>query len=155
MDVLRLPARRKRAGPSPQAPEIQRADPPRAAVLIGIEELAGSVDPDHVIRELMDNWPGLERLLIRHGAFYPLIDKVRRIRNSVEHHSDTFTKTEKVYRRAMVSIGMLERAVRSSGAEEGRRRRREAESALAGQQRPQAPSTSQRELKESRREMSA
>ena len=98
-----------------------------AAVLTDREELAGSVDPDHVIRELMDNWPGLERLLVRHGAFYPLIDKIRRIRNSVEHHSDTFTRSEKVHRRAMISIVILERAVRSAGAEEGRRRKREEE----------------------------
>ena len=27
----------------------------RAAVLTGREEMAGSVDPDHIIRELMDN----------------------------------------------------------------------------------------------------
>lgn len=125
----------------------------RAAVLIDREELAGSVDPDHVIRELMDNWPGLERLLVRHGAFYPLIDKVRRIRNSVEHRSGRFTRSEKVYVNAMISIGMLEMAIRSAGAEESRRRKREAESAPAGQECLQAPSTSQGELKESRGEM--
>jgi len=91
----------------------------RAAVLVDWEELAGSVDPGHVIRELMDNWPGLERLLIRHGAFYPLIDKVRRIRNSAEHRSARFTRTERVYTGAMKSIGMLEMAVRSRGGPEG------------------------------------
>ena len=75
----------------------------------------------------MDNWAGLERLLVRHGAFYPLIDKVRRIRNSVEHRSGRFTRSEKVYMGAMISIGVLEMAIRSAGAKEGRRRKREAE----------------------------
>ena len=112
----------------------------RAAVLIDREELAGSVDPDHVIRELMDNWTDLERLLCRHGAFYPLIDKVRRIRNSVEHRSGRFTKSEKVYTGAMISIGMLEMAIRSAGAEEGRRRKREEEGEPGCQVSPAAPS---------------
>ena len=100
------------------------------AVLTGREELAGSVDPEHILRELMDNWPYLERLLVRHGAFYPLIDKGRRIRNKVERHDGTFTKSRKVHVDAMRSIGMLEMAVRSAGAEESRRKKREAESGL-------------------------
>ena len=125
----------------------------RSAILVDREELAGSVDPDHVIRELMDNWTNLERLLCRHGAFYPLIDKVRRIRNSVEHRSGRFTKSEKVYVKAMISIAMLEMAIRSAGAEESRRRKREAESTLAGQELLQAPSTAQGEMEETRGEM--
>ena len=85
------------------------------------------MDPDHILRELMDNWPDLESLLVRHGAFYPLIDKVRRIRNDVAHGNGAFTKSEKVHVDAMRSIGMPEMAIRSAGAEEERRRKREAE----------------------------
>ena len=99
----------------------------RAAVLTGREELAKSVAPDHILWELMDNWEGLEHLLVRHGAFYPLIDKVRRIRKDVAHGNGTFTRSGKVHTDAMRSIGMLEMAVRSAGAVEGRRRRRETE----------------------------
>ena len=99
----------------------------RAAVLTGREELAKSVDPDHILRELMDNWPHLEHLLVRHGAFYPLIDKVRRIRNDVAHGNGVFTRSRKVHTDAMRSIGMLEMAIRSAGAEEKRRRKRETE----------------------------
>lgn len=86
----------------------------RVAALTGREEMAGSVDPGHVIRCLMDNWTEKERLLVKHGAFYPLIDKVRRIRNSVERHDGTFTKSRKVHTDAMRSIGMLEMAIRSA-----------------------------------------
>ena len=69
-----------------------------------------------------------ERLLVRHEALYPLIDKVRRFRNSVEHHEGTFTRSKKVHAQVMRSIGMLEMSIRSAGAEEGRRKKREAES---------------------------
>ena len=119
--------------------EFNRRTRRLAAVLIDREELAGSVAPDHVIRELMDNWPTMERLLTRHGAFYPLIDKVRRTRNSVEHRNGRFTKSEKIYRSAMRSIAMLEKAVRTAGAEEGRRRKREAEGEPECQAGPEAP----------------
>ena len=101
----------------------------RAAVLTGRQELAKSVDPDHIIRELMDNWTDNERLLVRHGAFYPLIDKVRRIRNSVERHGGRFTRSERVHTGATRSIGMLDLSIRSAGAEEDQRRKREAEAA--------------------------
>lgn len=114
----------------------------RAAVLTGREEMAGSVDPDHIIRELMDNWAYLERILIRHGAFYPLIDKVRRIRNSVEHHDGRFTRNRKAHVDAMRSVGMLEMAVRSAGAEEGRSRKREAEPGSGHGDRPDAAAPS-------------
>ena len=40
----------------------------RAAVLTGRGELAKSVDPEHILRELLDNSSSLERLLVRHGA---------------------------------------------------------------------------------------
>ena len=126
-DVPSRPVRRKRTETPPQAPEIHRRTRRRAAVLTGREEMAGAMDPDHVIRELMDNWPDLEHLLVKHGAFYPLIDKVRRIRNDVAHGNGAFTRSRKVHTDAMRSIGMLEMAVRSAGTEEGRRRRREAE----------------------------
>ena len=43
----------------------------QAVVLTGREELAGWVDTDHVVRELMNNWTDLERLLCTHGAFLP------------------------------------------------------------------------------------
>ena len=77
----------------------------RAAVLTGRDKVAGAMDPEHILRELMDNWPGFEHLLVRHGAFYPLIDKVRRIRNKVEHNDGIFSRSGKVHTDAMRSIG--------------------------------------------------
>lgn len=108
--------------------EFNRRTRQRAMILTGRQEIARSGDPQEILRELLDNWPGLESLLVRHGAFYPLIDKARRIRNDVTHGTGTFTRSEKSYVNAMISIGMLETAVRSAGAEEGRRRKWETES---------------------------
>ena len=100
----------------------------RVAELTGRQEVAQTDDPMEILREILDNWPDLEHLLCRHGAFYPLIEKVRRIRNDVNHGNGTFSRSEKVFRSAMRSIGMLEMGIRSAGAEEGRRRKREEES---------------------------
>ena len=69
--------------------------------------------------------------MCRHGAFCPLIDKVRRTRNDVLFDGGTFTRSEKAHIDAMRSIGMLEIGIRSAGAEEGRRRKREAEAQVA------------------------
>ena len=79
-------------------------------------------------------------MLVRHGAFFPMIDKVRRIRNSVEHRSGRSIRSiriEKVHAQATRSIGMVEMAVRTAGAEESWRRQREAESGLGRQETPQ------------------
>ena len=111
----------------------------RASVLTGREEIARSEDPHQIVQELISNWTDKERLLVRHGAFFPLIDKVRRIRNDLSRRTGTFTRSERVFQDALRSIGMMEMAVRSSGAEEGRRRKREAESALACQVSSEAP----------------
>ena len=66
----------------------------RVATLTGREEFTKSDDPHEVLQELLKNWPDLENVLRRHGAFYPLIDKVRRIRNDVFHRAGTFTRSE-------------------------------------------------------------
>ena len=111
----------------------------RVATLTGREETARSDDPREVLLELLENWPDLENVLRRHGAFYPLIDKVRRIRNDVFNRAGTFTRSERTYVDAMRSIGMLEKGIRSAGAEEMRRRKREAETTLTGQVNPEVP----------------
>ena len=111
--------------------EFNRRTRQRAAVLTGRQEIARSDDPLEILQQLLDNWTDQERLLVKHGAFYPLIDKVRRIRNSVVQHTGTFTRSERAYVDAKRSIGMLEIAVRSAGAEEIRRKKRETESAPA------------------------
>ena len=116
----------------------------RVATLTGREVTARSDDPHEVLRELLVNWPDLERLLCRHGAFYPLIDKVRRIRNDVVHRAGTFTRSDRAYVDAMRSIGMLEKGIRSAGAEEMRRRKREAETAPTGHVNPEAPGRPER-----------
>ena len=99
----------------------------RVSVLTGREEIARSDDPGEILRELLNNWPDLELLMCQHGAFCPLIDKVRGIRNDVLFDGGTFSRSKKAYIDAMRSIGMLEIGVRNAGAEEGRRRMREAE----------------------------
>ena len=100
----------------------------RGSVLTGREEIARSEDPHQIVQELMSNWTDKERLLVRHGAFFPLMDKVRRIRNDLSRRTGTFTRSERAFQGALKSIGMPERAIRSAGAEESRRRRkREAE----------------------------
>ena len=71
-----------------------------------------------ILRELLDNWPDLERLLVKHGAFYPMIDKVRRIRNDIVFHTGRLTRSERAFRDAMRTIGMAEMGIRSAGAEE-------------------------------------
>ena len=48
----------------------------RVATLTGPEEFARPADLHGVLREFLETWPNLERLLCRHGAFYPLINKV-------------------------------------------------------------------------------
>ena len=111
--------------------EFNRRTRRHAVVLTGGQEIARSDDPDEILRELLNNWPDLERRLCRHGAFYPLIDKVRRIRNDVFFGHGAFSRSKKAYIDAMRSIGMLEMGIRSAGAEEGRRRKREAEAAMA------------------------
>ena len=111
--------------------QFNRRTRQRVSILTGGEEIAKSDDPDEILRELLNNWQDLERLLCRHGAFYPLIDKIRRIRNDVLFDGGTFTRSEKAHIDALRSIGMLEIGLRSAGAEEGRRRKREAETALA------------------------
>ena len=111
----------------------------RVATLTGREEFTKSDDPREVLLELLENRTDLERLLCRHGAFYPLIDKVRRIRNDVVHRAGTFTRSERAFQDAMRSIGMLERTIRSAGAEEMRRRKREDEATLTGQVNPEVP----------------
>ena len=111
----------------------------RVATLTGREEIARSDDPREVLLELLENWTDLERLLLKHGGFYPLIDKVRRIRNDVVHRAGTFTRNERAYVDAMKSIGMLEKAIRSAGAEEMRRRKRESETAPTGHVNPEVP----------------
>ena len=111
----------------------------RVATLTGREEFTKSDDPREVLRELLENWTDLERLLLKHGAFYPLIDKVRRIRNDVVHRAGTFTRSERAYVDAMRSIGMLEKAIRSAGAEEMRRRKRESETAPTSHVNPEVP----------------
>ena len=116
----------------------------RVATLTGREVTARSDDPHEVLRELLVNWTDLERLMCRHGAFYPLIDKVRRIRNDVFNRAGTFTRSERAYVDAMRSIGMLEKAIRSAGAEEMRRRKREAETAPTGHVNPEAPGRPER-----------
>ena len=90
----------------------------RVATLTGREEFTKSDDPREVLLELLENWTDLERLLLKHGAFYPLIDKVRRIRNDVVHRAGTFTRSERAFQDAMRSIGMLEKG---SGVREPRR----------------------------------
>lgn len=102
----------------------------RAAELTAREEIAQSDDPDEILRDLLNNWQDLERLLCRHGAFYSLVDKVRRIRNDVLFGGDTFTRSEKAHIDALRSIGMLEIGIRSAGAEEGRRKKRETEAGM-------------------------
>ena len=103
----------------------------RVTELTGGQEIARTDDPDEILRELLDNWADLELLLCRHGVFYPLIDKVRRIRNDVLFDGGTFSRSKKAYIDALRSIGMLEIGIRSAGAEEGRRRKREAEAAMS------------------------
>ena len=125
--------------------EFERRTRNRVATLTGQEELARSDDPHEVLRELLENWTNLERLLCRHGAFYPLIDKVRRIRNDVAHRAGTFTRSERAYVDAMRSIGMLEKAIRSAGAEEMRRRKRESETAPTTHGRPGPQTTARME----------
>ena len=78
--------------------------------------------PRKILWELMNNWTDLESLLVRHGDIYPLIDKVRRIRNDVTHGTGTFTRSRKSYVNAMISISLLGMAIRSARAEEDRRR---------------------------------
>ena len=111
----------------------------RVATLTGREEFTKSDDPREVLLELLENWTDLERLLLKHGAFYPLIDKVRRIRNDVFNRAGTFTRSDRAFQDAMRSIGMLEKGIRSAGAEEMRRRKREAEATLTGQVNPEVP----------------
>ena len=111
----------------------------RVATLTGREETARSDDPREVLLELLENWTDLERLLCRHAAFYPLIDKVRRIRNDVVHRAGTFTRSDRAFQDAMISVGMLEKAIRSAGAEEMRRRKRESETAPTSHVNPEVP----------------
>ena len=114
----------------------------RVATLTGREEFTKSDDPREV---LLENWTDLERLLLKHGGFYPLIDKVRRIRNDVVHRAGTFTRSERAFQDAMRSVGMLEKAIRSAGAEEMRRRKREAETAPTTHGRPGPQTTARME----------
>ena len=116
----------------------------RVSALTGRGEFTKSDDPREVLLELLENWPDLENVLRRHGAFYPLIDKVRRIRNDVVHRAGTFTRSERAFQDAMRSIGMLERTIRSAGAEEMRRRKREAETAPTGHVNPDVPGRPER-----------
>lgn len=71
--------------------EFNRRTRQRAAVLTGRQEIARSDDPLEILQQPLNNWTDQERLLVKHGAFYPLIDKVRRIRNSVVQHTGAFT----------------------------------------------------------------
>ncbi len=110
--------------------EFNRRTRQRVLILTGREEIARSDDPGEILREILNNWPDLERLMCRHGAFYPLIDKIRLIRNDVFFDGGTFTRSEKAFRDAMRSMAMAEKGIRSAGAEESRRRKREAETML-------------------------
>ena len=104
----------------------------RVADLTGWQEVGETDDPQEVIKAVLDNWPGnLEHVLPGHGVNFPLIDKVRRIRNDICHGNGTFTRNGRVCRDAMWTIGKVEAGIRRAGAARGPQKERETDLAQA------------------------
>ena len=104
--------------------EFTRRTRHRVVALTGQQEIARSDDPLEVLQALLDNWPRLEPFWVKHGAFYPLIDKVRKITNDVTCGTGAFTRSEQAYVNAGRSTGILETTIRRAGAEEVKRGKR-------------------------------
>lgn len=86
------------------------------AKLTGMGNIRNTNDPSALIRSILDNWDGdLEHTLPRHGVTFPLVDKVRRIRNDVIHRNGQYTSDHQNYVDAMNTIDTLQNRINSAG----------------------------------------
>ena len=77
----------------------------RLIYLTGWWETAQTGDPQEILQALLDNRPDLEHLLLRHGAFYPLIDKVHLTGRNQELSLDRHNSHEKLRYSWSVGLG--------------------------------------------------